>query len=153
MPGFVQLVDEHGDLLHVEHIGTEQHLIVETHARISSHWKVASTTSAATTVIVQPKAGGSIVVTDIIAVQNKVASGSLIIQFTDGTNTEILFEGSSADAPIVLSHAFSGRMDGWQDARVEMISAGTNPTTNVIVVYFHLKGIGVKSYGDWDGER
>lgn len=149
----VYLVDSNGTLLHTEQVGKHTHLVVEDHARVATQFKVANTTSAATTTVVRPRKGGAIIITDLIVVQDKVASGVITVQFTDDTNDEILFKASTSDAQIVMNHAFAGRMRGWRDARIEMISAGTNPTTNVSVTYYHLVGEGVFSFADWDALR
>jgi len=139
--------------LHTETIGNHTHLVIEEHARVATHFKVAATADAATTIIVSPKAGKALVITDIIVSQDKVASGAITLQFTDGTNTEILFKASTVDAPVALAHGFAGRMSGWKDARVEMISAGTNPATDVTIAYYHLGGENVLTFDNWDAER
>ena len=147
------LRDANGTILHTETVGNHTHLVVEDHSRVATQFKVAGTTAAATTVIVEPKAGQAIVITDLIVNQDKVASGLVTVQFTDGTNDEVIFKAVTNDAPVVATISFAGRMRGWKDARVEMISAGTNPTTNVTVSYYHLGGAGVFSFTDWDAQR
>jgi hypothetical protein len=139
--------------LHTERFGGQTHLITEDHARVATRFKAAGTTSAATTIVVQPKSGAAIVITDLIVAQDKVSSGSIIVQFTDGSNTIILLEAKTADAPVALHVPFSGRALGWKDARIEMISAGTNPKSNVSVVYYHVVGEGVLVFDDWDKLR
>lgn len=139
------------ETLHTETVGKRTHLVIEDHARVATQFKVAATTSAATTVIVKPNSGGALVITDFILNQDKVASGDLILQFTDGSDTEIFFKSGTKDAQIILAHGFAGRMFGWRDARVEMISAGTNPTTNVTIVYYHL--LESITFLEWDTLR
>ena len=153
MPAYLILEDEDGTILHTETVGAHTHLIIEDHSRVATHFKHAGTTSAATTVIVQPASGEAVVVTDLVLSQEKVSSGALTVQYTDGTDTEILFKGSSVQAPIALAIPYEGRVRGWRDARVEMISAGTNVETDVSVHYYRLKGEGVLSFADWDAER
>ncbi len=137
--------------LHTETVGDHTHLVIEDHARVATQFKVAATTSAATTIIVRPRPGAALVITDFIANQDKVASGDLILRFHDGTNVEIFFKSSTADAQVIIAHGFVGRMFGWRDARVEMISAGTNPTTNVTIVYYHLPESA--TFAEWDAAR
>ncbi len=140
--------------LHTETVGHHTHLVTEDHSRVATHFKTAATTSAATTTIVQSKPGQAIVITDIILAQDKVASGALTIQFDDdATNTVILLKVDTSDAQVTGHFPFAGRVRGWKDARVEMISAGTNPSTNVTVMYYHLAGEQVLSFNDWDALR
>ena len=153
MATYVQLVDSEGAALHIEEAGAESHLVVENHARIQTVFKVAGTTAAATTIVAAPRKGFAISITDLIVNQDKVAAGSIIIQFTDGTNTEIIVQAKTKDATFSMAHGFVGKMDGWKDARVEMISAGTNPNTNVTVIFQNLQGAGVLSFADWDARR
>ncbi len=153
MPVPTYLQDIESVALHTEKVGGHTHLVIEDHARVATQFKVANTTTAATTTVVSPRTGGAIVITDLIVVQDKVASGVITVQFTDDTNDEILYKATTSDAQVVMNHAFAGRMRGWQDARIEMISAGTNPTTNVSVTYYHLVGEGVFSFADWDALR
>ncbi len=153
MPAPVWLQTLAGVELHTDKIGAHTHLVVEDHSRVGSHFKVANTTAAATTIIVSPRPGAAIVVTDVVANQDKVASGKMTLQFTDGSDTEIFVVADTADAPAIIAHSFGGRMRGWKDARVEMISAGTNPTTSCTITYYHLSGEGVLSFADWDAQR
>ena len=60
----------------------------------------ANRTSAGTTIVLAPVIAGSLVVTDLIISADKVNSGSVILQFTDGTETVVLYKGITTDAPI-----------------------------------------------------
>ncbi len=160
MPAPVYLQSIDGRALHTENLGpTDAHLITEDHSRVGTQFKVAGTTSAATTTIVEPRAGSVIVITDLTVNQDKIASGVVTVQFTDGTNDEILFKAATSDAPVTAHMAYAGRMRGWVNAKIEMISAGTNPVTNVTVVYYHLLSGGgavssdVLSFDDWNAQR
>ncbi len=154
MPAPVYLQSIDGRALHTEDLGpTDTHLITEDHSRVGTQFKVARSTVASTTIVVQPRASQAIVLTDLIVNQDKVAGGTVSVQFTDGSNAEIIFQADTTDAPVTAAMAFQGRVRGWVDARIELISSGTNPETSVTVVYYHLGGEGVLSFTDWDAQR
>ena len=153
MPAPVWLQSQEKVELHTEKVGAHTHLVVEDHSRVATQFRVAATTTAATTIIVQPPPGTAIVITDLIVNQDKVASGVVTVQFTDGSDTVILLKAATSDAPFSMAHGFAGRMRGWKDARVEMISAGTNPDTNATVMYYTIRGEGVLSFADWNAQR
>ena len=153
MPVNAKLITEDGVGLHTEKIGRHTHLITEDHSRVATQFQAAGTASAATTIIVQPRAGAALVITDLTISQTKVASGTLTIQFADGTRTVTLYKGSSVNVPLTLHVPYAGRIRGWKDARVEMVSAGTNPVTEVTVAYYHLRGKGAFAFAAWDAQR
>ena len=142
-----------GTPLHTERVGLHTHLVVEDHSRVATQFKAAASTVASTTTVVAARSGQAIVITDIILSQKRVANGTLTIQFDDDDdNTVILTTVDTVDS--VVSHmAFAGRVRGWKDARVEMVSVGTNAETNVTVMYYHLSGEQVLSFADWDALR
>lgn len=150
----VTLQDNDGTILHVEKVGPHTHLIFEDHSRVATQFKSIKSTSAETVVAVRPRAGGAIVITDIVASGEKASNGSIIVQFTDGSDTVVLTELATVTNGLAIAIPFSGRIRGWQDARIDVITAGTNPVSNVLVAYYHLVGEGgTLSFADWDAQR
>ena len=141
--------------LHVETVGRHTHLVVEDHSRVASHFKHQARTTAGTSTVVEAKSGQAIVITDIILSQEKVSAGFITIQFDDdATNTVILLRGTTVDGDLPGLHIpFAGRVRGWKDARVEMVTVGVNVESDVTVVYYHLSGEQVLSFEDWDKLR
>ena len=155
MPAPVFLETFDGVLLHTEEVGAHTHLVVEDHSRVASQFKHAASTDAGTTTIVSARPGAAIVVTDIILAQEKVAGGFITVQFDDDDdNTVILLRATTVDGDLPGFHIpFAGRVRGWKDARVEMVTVGTNVESDVTIVYYHLGGENVLSFADWDAQR
>lgn len=153
MPAYFVLEDMGGNTLHTEQVGPHFHLVVEDHSRVNTQFKHAVLADAGTATVVTPPKGSAIVITDLVYTAEKVANGKLTIQFTDGSNTVILKAAVLADQAVDGAIAYAGRTKGWKDARVDMVAAGSNVDADVTVHYYILKGAGVLSFTDWDGER
>jgi hypothetical protein len=135
-----------------ESIAEPNHLsaIMMTEGARHGHWKVAQRTTAGTTIIAAPELGGSLALTDIIVSTDKTAGSSLTLQFTDGSNTEVLAVFDSVNAPVAVSITVGGRLQGWEDARLEMVTVGT-VTANVTLGY--IKSPIGENYALWDAKR
>ncbi len=125
-------------------------LITMSCAQAHGHFKTATLTAANTAIIIQPKPGLSIWVTDIIVSGEKQAASDITIQFYDGTNTEIMVIIDQVDSSPNLSLNLSAYFRGWKDARVEMITSGAGDAT-VTVGYLH--SVDAPSYPEWNAER
>lgn len=113
-------------------------------------WKVANRTTAGTTIITAPFASGALLVTDLILSTDKVAGSSVQLQFTDGANTEVIALFDSANAPVSLSISINGRLHGWKDARLEMVTVNA-VDASIMVGYMKIKS--VQDFNEWDSER
>ena len=154
MPVPAVLVTNDGTLPPTEEVGSHTHLSVEDHSRVATHFKHVASTDAGTTTVVSSRPGNALVVTDIILSQKKVASGTLTIQFDDDDdNTEILAVLDTVTDGVTMHIPFAGRVRGWKDARIEMVSVGNSAVSNVTVMYYHLGGTQVLSFTNWDGLR
>ncbi len=102
-------------------------LITMSPAQAHGHFKTTTLTSANTAIIVQPKPGLSIWVTDVIISGEKQAGSDCIVQFTDGVNTEIIIQAFQVTVPPNLAGNFQTYFRGWKDARVEMVTSGAAP--------------------------
>jgi hypothetical protein len=124
-------------------------LVVGTATEGRSHgmFTTATRSTAGTTTICSPDGNGSIVLTDLIATGEKKA-GTLVIQFSDGTNTEIVSTFYLTDAPLAFAIPFAGRWHGWQGAYLDMI---TDIVANVTVTvgYYKVPKANSLKYDEW----
>lgn len=110
----------------------------------------ATRTTAGTTTVVTPLDNGSLIVNDLVISGERQASSDVTVQFTDGTNTAVLFLASQVDAPPNIAHSFKGRVQGWQDARLDMITSGAGDAT-VLICYTKVpNGL---PYAEWNALR
>jgi len=119
-------------------------------AQAHGHWRAATRTTAGTTTIVPLKPGFAIVITDILISGEKQASSDVTIQFTDGTNTEVVVVADQADAVPTLVANLQAWFRGWKDARIELITSGAGDATATIGYIFEKNP---QTYAEWDAER
>ena len=139
--------------LHTETVGQHTHLVVEDHSRVATQFRHIANTGAETTTAVTPSLGKAIVITDIVLGAEKAASGSVTVQFTQGSDTVIVFKVSTVQSPVSLHVPFAGRWRGWLDARIYIVTTGGNSDSDVSIGYYIISGAGVFSFTDWDAQR
>ncbi len=115
-----------------------------------AHFKTATRTTLGTTIVVQPREGQAIWITDIIVSGEKQAGSSITVQFTDGVNTEIIMIVDQVDAAPNLAASLNSYFRGWKDARVEIVTAGAGDGT-VTIGYIHAHD--ALAFDVWDAER
>ena len=130
--------------------GLESGLIVANVGTAFGTFKAATRTTLGTTTIATPDPGGSIVVTWIAVSGEKQAGSTVEVQFTDGSDTVTLMLMSQVDAPPNLAISFPSRVQGWQDAQIDMITSGAGDAT-VSIGYFKVP-VGIP-FAEWDGLR
>lgn len=124
--------------------------IVTTEPALHGVFKSATRTTAGTTTITSPDPGGTVVLTDLIISTDKTNATSVVVRFTDDTETINVVVGDSVNAPVNLAIAFGGHWQGWKDARVEMVTTGTVSAT-VALGYMKIpSGI---PFSEWDTLR
>jgi hypothetical protein len=126
-------------------------LMTTTPDKEHSYFKSATRTTDGTTIIVQPRSGEAISLTDLLISAAKVA-GNLTIRFTDGTETVNLFIVPLTDAPVSFGVPFAGKWMGWRDARLEMVTS-INGNAIVAVGYLKVPSEHTLSYAEWDAQR
>ncbi len=124
--------------------------IIMSPAQAHGHFKAATLTSANTAIIVQPKPGLAIWVTDILISGEKQAGSDVIVQFTDGSDTVIMFQAFQVTTPPSVNAGLQAYFRGWKDARVEMVTSGAADAT-VTIGYVH--ALEAPSFSEWDAER
>ena len=107
-------------------------------------------TGAGTSTLTTPVTGGSLILTDLLISGEKQAGSSVEVRFTDGSATETIFLISQVDVPAQVAIPFAGRFQGWRNARVDMITAGTADAT-VTIGYTKLP-VGLV-FAEWDALR
>lgn len=128
-------------------------LIAESLKTTEAHWKSASITTAVTTTIIAANPRESILLTDIIiTLSKKVTASTIIVRFSDGTNTVNLFTLDGATASFQFSHAFQGGLKGWKEANLQVVTNEAT-TVSILVGYVHLTPMATKTYSVWNGER
>ena len=134
-------------------VGVDTHghiLVVETAARAHAVWNSVSVTAASTTIITQPISGGSIIITDIVLSAKKKAASTVLVQFTDGSNTEVLIAPDIINAPVNLSWSPQGLIQGWLDARLELV---TDATFDATLTVGYIRVLKSDTFAVWDGNR
>ena len=155
----VRICDETGgDEAHIYDYLREQATLSErgltlgvTHPKdIFATFASASRSAAGTTILTQPPLGGSVILTDLIVSAERRTSGLVTLQFTDGTNTVPIYVGQTNDAPINLALSLQGRVRGWEDARLELV---TNNVVATTVTTVYIKASQALNFSAWDKER
>lgn len=156
MPAPIYLITEEHVALHTEKVGPHTHLVVEDHSRVATQFKASTHSTATTSIVATPPPGQAIVLTDLLISSEKKqggGTGTITLQFEDGTNTVIIFVASVEDSPVNMGIPFAGRWRGWQDARFEMITSAATDSTVSIGYYFLSGKEQVLSFTDWDAQR
>lgn len=96
---------------------------------IHGTFKSVSRTGAGTSTITSPDADGSLLITDLLISGEKQVSSTVEVRFTDGSQSVTLFLMGQAVVPATVAHSFTGRFQGWKNARIEMITVGTADAT------------------------
>ena len=125
-------------------------LVVMSPGQAHGLFKTNTLTSADTAIIVQPRPGLSLAVTDILISGEKQAGSTVTVQFTDGADTVIMFIAHQVTVPPSVNVNLASYFYGWKDARVEMITSGAADAT-VTIGYIHT--VGVLTFAEWDALR
>jgi len=153
-----QIDPKTGRAIHIEdfwslrhaNIGDQSVLVAASPQSVHGTFKSATRATAGTTTITTPTANGSLLITDILISGEKANAATTEVRFTDGTNTVTLFLTQQVDFAANLGVAFQGRVQGWRDARIDMITAGTQDVT-VLVCYTKVpEGL---PFAEWDALR
>lgn len=130
--------------------GKENVLVVARFGAAFATFQSVSRTTAGTTTIVTPDGGGSVAITDLLISATKVNASTVEIRFTDGSDTETLFLGDVTNGEMFFSHAFSGRVQGWRDARVDLVTVNG---TDCYVTLGYVKLPTSLIFSEWDNLR
>jgi len=151
-----------GSAWHSEHVqtyvplvGTERtdNITLVTMGPLFVHgvFKSVSITSATTTTVAAPHGGGSLLITDIVVSAKKVNGTTLDVEFDDGVNTEILLSPDSINQSVNFAWQPVGRIQGWEDAALKIVTTGANTVATVTVGY--VQNPSSVPYAEWNSAR
>ena len=113
-------------------------------------FRATQSTTAQTVIVAEPGVGGAIAISSLLISAHKSNGNSITVQFTDGTNTEIVFAQLLTNLDISVPIAITHGWRGWRDARLELITTGVDQV-NITVGYSKLeKGM---PFDAWDAIR
>jgi len=128
--------------------GDEEIIVLTEYLRAYGVMKSVTLTGAGTTTIASPKSGGSILIGDIVVSAKKVAGTTMDIEFDDGADTEIIISPDTVNQSANLAWTPAGRVQGWRDAELKVVTVGSNTDATVTVTYIKLKES--ITFADWD---
>ena len=129
-----------------------QALIVKQPEKIVGVFKSVTRSATGTTIITEPKENHAINLTDLIISTDKVQAATVTIQFTDDTNTIIIFSTDVSDAPANIAIPFAGKWRGWKNARLELVTVNA-VTATAALGYYHVDPEFSLSFEEWDAIR
>jgi len=138
------------------HSGFDDHLtlITEGLRGLECHWKTGINDASETTTIVESKYNQAMLLTDIVVTSSKkVNSSTVTLQFSDGTNTEIMMVIDGAEAPVEFSLNFQGGIRGWKNADLQVVTNQAAMYVVTFIGYVHISPESSKEYGVWNAER
>ena len=128
----------------------ERSLVVSDPLKIHGTFKSVESNTAETITVVEPNLSGSLIIADLILSTERQNGGTVTIQFTDGTDTALIYKVFATDAPVSISTGISGRLQGWKDARIELVNVGDTDCT-LLVTY--VKVPDAFPFAQWDELR
>ena len=130
-------------------------IIAESVKLINGLWQLGANAGAETVTIVEAKPSEAILITDILITSvKKVNSGTVVVQFSDGTNTEQFIPTIDAEiAPVEWNHSFSGGLRGWADADIQVTTNQAAMVVSTLVGYIRLSKEVAHNYGVWNEGR
>ena len=135
----------------------EKCLVTSTVAKAIGHFFAVTRTSAGTTAICTPTGSGGIVLTDLIITSDKVNAATVTVQFTDGVNTVVIATAHVTDAPCNIAIPIAGRWEGWQGARIDVVTVGVVTVgvvkTTVSCGYYKISENVAVPYAEWNARR
>ena len=97
-----------------------------------------------------PPDNGSLILGDLIVNTEKQAGGAVEVRWNDGSNQITIFKVFCVDAPANLAIGFAGRVQGWRDAYIEIVT--TADTDNTVFLSYVKAPAGIP-YNEWDSLR
>ena len=125
-------------------------LITSSPLMTRSTFKSVSATTAGTVELTAPNAAGSLMLADLIISAERLNGGEVTVEWSDGTTQSQIFHVYLTDAPVNVAIAFTGRVQGWTDAAVNVVTTG-NAKNTVFLSYAKVnQGL---PFGEWDALR
>ena len=136
----------------ISHVEPENGKIIVTGTIASTEglWNTVSATGASTNIVAQAVPGSAIVITDLVVSSEKKPSSTILIRFTDGTNTKVILGPDIINNPVNLAWSPRGYISGWVNARLDFITDATFNATVTVGYYLLSEGL---EYADWLARR
>lgn len=116
-----------------------------------AQFKAVQRSSAGTSVVAEAPLNGGLIITDLVLTADRVNGATTTLTLTDGTNSVNIFGPAVlTDAPITFSANFGGRVRGWRDARLDLITTGA---VSCAVTVGYVKTPTALNYAAWDELR
>ena len=142
-----------GESLHTHNPfnGDKIFVVTSYHEEHGAFKATSVTTQAATPIIVTaPDIGGAIIITSMLISGRKKNLAVMTIDFTDGTNTEEVFQAELTNEAVNLAAQMVG-WRGWVNARLELTLTGADTPVTVTMGYTKIpKG---EDFTVWDAKR
>lgn len=117
---------------------------------VHGQFRAATRSSAGTTEVIACPEDGSIILTDLVLGTTRTNNATVTVRFSDGTNTVNIFSGNTNDAPINIALSLGGRVRGWQNADLQLVTTGSVVANLTCVYYKSTNGLG---FNNWDKKR
>ena len=142
-----------GEGLHTHQPFDGDHLLVVSnyHEEHGAFKATSVTTQAQTPIIVtEPDNGGAIIITSMLISGRKKNLAVMTVDFTDGTNTEEVFQAELTNEAVNLAAQMVG-WKGWVGARLELTLTGADTPVTVTMGYTKIpKG---DDFTTWNAKR
>jgi hypothetical protein len=140
--------------LYIAHGPVDSRLPVhETYGAIHGSFKSVTNTGIETNVVTTPDGMGAIILTDLVLSCNKTNNATVVVRFTDGTETVDIYNGDASNNTINLAISFNGRWQGWQGARLELLTDTLGQVATAAVGYYKVRQSDALPYTAWDALR
>lgn len=131
--------------------GDEELIVSTEYMRAFGVFKATSVSGEGTTTVASPSPGGSILIGDIAVSAKKQTGSTLLIEFDDGANTEIIMAPDTTFSAANYAWTPAGRVQSWRDADLKIVTTGAQADVTVTITYVKLKNS--LKFGDWNLQR
>lgn len=114
-------------------------------------FKAVSLAAEGTQIVSSPDPGGALVLTSFLVSAKKKTASVLILQVTDGVQTESIFEALLTNEAVNMPVPLVGGWRGWKDARLEVVLTGADTDVRVTAGYTKIRE--GEEYSAWDARR
>jgi len=132
---------------------SEKCLLIETFPHVNGRFASVTNSGVQTQIAAAPLGNDAIVLTDMIVSTNKTNNSTTVVQFTDGANTVVIARFDSSNAPVTLAIPFSGNWQGWQSARLELVTDTNGQDATLAAGYFKIPKSKALAFAEWDALR
>ena len=116
----------------IEPITGREYLITFDALHAHGLYKTTTIVASGTVTVVLAPPGGSILITDIVMNADKSANSTITLEWNDGTVQDELLSAQLGNQNFQMVWSVTGRVQGWEDARLDILTSGTfNASINI----------------------